>query len=244
MLPLFLNSPIHQSIHWLNICNVLSHEAWNRVQKRPCNKPSTCTWPEGEEWACRQPHSLDPTSPIRGGSTENGRKRKPPPKHNKTRCHRVRPAPAIYWVRCKGNPCLILTGPLEQREKNKCGHKGYNPRCAFATRYRRGGENVFSPGGEGSTERGHQCSPFSQVGHPLSLSEDQEGCKNSLHNICEWAEPLHHVQSRLGWQRRERGNGSPCCYPLKVILKVWITLKMESLHLRVKGWGHSIKTVH
>lgn len=74
--------------------------------------------------------------------------------------------------------------PRAAREK-QVWPQGIQPRCAFATRYRRGGENVFSPGGDGSTERGHQCSPFSQVGHPLSLSEDQEGCKNFLHNICE-----------------------------------------------------------
>lgn len=83
MLTSSLNSPIHQSVHWLSICYVLS------------------------PWGL-QPHSLDPTSPTRG-STENGRKRKPSRKYNKTRCHGVR------TVRC-----LTHTGPLQQQERTRC----------------------------------------------------------------------------------------------------------------------------
>lgn len=99
-------------------------------------------------------------------------------------------------VRCKGNPCLIPTPPLEQREKNRCDHQGSNPGVLLPLSTGEEGRTCSFQEEEAARKGVTRAVPFlnpaHHVGHPLSLMENQEPARTSF-NICEWVESLQHV---------------------------------------------------
>lgn len=254
----FLNSSIHQPIHWWSICYVLSREAWNQVWGRHVVNFSKC-WEDWEEWACLEPCSLYPISPIRGDSIENGERRKTPRKLNKTRYRGVRPAAAIYPLRFKGNPCLALTGCPEW-ERNRSLSRPATSRvltqvCFCHHTQEKRGQHARPKSRTAAEKGGHLwvSVPFltltNPISHSLSLTEEWWG---------DWKKGQKEVSSQLWkvripttwatqdgprWRRREEINGPPCCHPVEEALKRWITFSIVS-YLRVKEWGSYVEIVH
>lgn len=125
MLASFLNSSVHQPIHWLSIYYVLSCEAWHQGQRRPHSKPSGSAWENWEEQVCQEPHSLWSISPIRGDYTE-WREEKHSQRTVKLDTMESSWQLSFTLSSSKGNLCLIPTGPLRRGERK--GEEGERER--------------------------------------------------------------------------------------------------------------------